>query len=478
METKGSCGLRVIRGFGLSVAVLAGLAAPLASGAESAANTGNVTFAKEVAPILQRACQDCHHRNGVGPMSLVTYEEARPWAKSIKARITMGPHAGVMPPWFVEKDIGIQNLKGDMSLSDREIATVVKWVNDGAPLGNASDMPKARVFDDSGAWTTGEPDLVVKSKEITVPAAGPDQWGDFGAIPTGVVKDRYVQSLEIREVNDVPKDQQVKTVGGRFVFHHMTFSSTAPEGNEGPTSWPIHEVGRNADLFPPEAGRLLAANSVLALTAGHVHPNGRVTHSHLEFGFRFFPEDYKPLYKRARVSLGNGVDIDIAPNQANQQIHSYATLSENTKIVAFEPHLHAPGVRMCLEAIWGINVQTLSCVGYDHNWVHQYEYADDAAPLLPKGTIVHLVGFLDTTAANKNVADVNNWAGGGRRSVSNMFIDLGYSVSLTDDQFNAEMAKRRANMKSRNDYDIGCPLCWADPNVSSVYGGAAARATD
>ena len=444
-------------------AVIVALFAPIALQAQTGAPAGGVTFAKDVAPVLQRACQDCHHKNGIGPMSLVTYEETRPWAKSIKQRVSLGPHAGVMPPWFVEKDIGIQKFKGDMSLSDDEIATLVKWVDSGAPAGNPADAPKPRVFDDSGAWTTGEPELVVKSKEITVPANGPDQWGDFGMIPTGLVEDRYVKSLEIREVNDVPKDQAVKTVGGRFVFHHMTFSSSAPDSKEGPTSWPIHEVGRNADIFPPEAGRLLAANSALALTAGHVHPNGRVTKSHLEFGFRFYPEGYKPMYKRARLSLGNGVDIDIQPNTANQQIHAYATLAENTKIIAFEPHLHAPGVRMCLEAIWGINVQTLSCVGYDHNWVHQYEFADDAAPLLPKGTIVHLVGFLDTTPANKNVADVNNWAGGGRRSVANMFIDLGYSVSLTDEQFNAEMAKRRANMKSRNDYDIGCPLCWAPP---------------
>jgi hypothetical protein len=90
-------------------------------------------------------------------------------------------------------------------------------------------------------------------------------------------------------------------------------------------------------------------------------------------------------------------------------------------------------------------------------------YEDDKAPLLPKGTIVHLIGFLDTTKDNKNPADSRNWAGGGRRSIANMFIDLGYSVSLTEEQFQAEMAKRRANMKSRNDYDIGCPLCWAPP---------------
>ncbi len=464
-----------MRRFGWLAAGLVGLFSVVALQAQTTTSAGEVTFAKDVAPILQRACQGCHHPNSIGPMSLVTYTEVRPWARSIKSRITIGPHAGVMPPWFVEKDIGIQKIKGDPSLSDEEIAKVVKWVNNGAPLGNPADMPKPLVFDDSGKWTIGEPDLIVKSKEITVPASGPDQWGDFGLIPTGITKDKYVQALEIREVNDVPKDVPTKTVGGRFVFHHMTYTSTAPGNEGGGTSWPIHEVGRNADLFPPEAGRLLAAGSVLALSAGHVHPNGRVTKSHLEFGFKFFPEGYQPIYKRANLSLGNGIDLDVKPDQGKQELHAYTTLAENTKIIAFEPHLHAPGVRMCLESIWGINVQTLSCVGYDHNWVHQYEFEDDAAPLLPKGTIVHLVGFLDTTSANKNPADERNWAGGGRRSIANMFIDLGYSVSLTDEQFQAEMAKRRAKMKSRNDYDIGCPLCWAPAVAPQRATGAGGR---
>ena len=450
-----------------AMAIFVGLLLPAANYAQSVAPAGDPVFTKDIAPILQHSCQNCHHVNSVAPMSLVTYEEVRPWARAIKSRIAVGPHGGLMPPFFVEKDIGIQSFKDDPSLSEEQIAMVVKWVNNGAPRGNPADMPKPLNFEESDKWTIGEPDLVVKSKEITVPATGPDQWGDVGEILTGLTEDRYVASLEVREVNDVPKAGPVKTVGGRFVFHHMTYSSTAP-GVEGAssTTWPIHEVGRNADVFPPEAGRLLAANSVLALTAGHIHPNGRETKSHLEFAFRFFPKGYKPLYRKSNIILGNGVDMDVKPNTSKQELHSYATLTEHTKIIAFEPHLHAPGVRMCLEAIWGLNVQTLSCVGYDHNWVKQYLYTDDAAPLLPKGTIVHLIGFLDTTAANKNPADARNWAGGGRRSIANMFIDLGYSVSLTEEQFQAEMAKRRAKMKNRNDFDIGCPLCWAPPVVT------------
>ncbi|MBA0087782.1 MAG: hypothetical protein HRJ53_22580, partial [Acidobacteria bacterium Pan2503] len=182
-------------------------------------------------------------------MALVTYEEVRPWARAIKLRTSLGPHAGVMPPWFVEKDIGIQKFKNDPSLTDEEIAKIGLWVNNGAPRGNPADMPPPLNFDDSDKWSIGEPDLVLKSKEVMVPATGPDWWGDVGLIPTGLTEDRYVSAVEVREINDIPKTGPTKTVGGRFVFHHMTYVSLVPgerdanSADEGATSWPIHEVG-------------------------------------------------------------------------------------------------------------------------------------------------------------------------------------------------------------------------------------------
>src|SRR5678816_3322092 len=94
----------------------------------------------------------------------------------------------------------------------------------------------------------------------------------------------------------------------------------------------------------------------------HLHSNGRDTKAHLEIGWKFAPKGYKPAYRRAGRSLGNGVDIDIKPMEANQQLHAYSVLQQNTKITTFEPHLHAPGSRMCLEAIWGFNIQTLSLI--------------------------------------------------------------------------------------------------------------------
>jgi mono/diheme cytochrome c family protein len=459
---------RIFWFFGLSLASL--VAATVGPTAQApAANAGEVTFTKDIAPILQRSCQQCHRPDSVAPMSLLTYEDARPWARAMKTRTGLRTQRGAMPPWFVEKNIGIQKYKNDPSLTEDEIAKVARWADSGAPRGNPADMPPPLQFDSTDKWTIGEPDLVLKSPDVTVPAVGPDKWTNLGPVPTGLMEDRYVSAVETREINDIPRGGSTKTVGGRFVFHHMTYSSVvegdrdAGSTDEGSSSWPIHEVGRNADIFPPEAGRLLAAHSALSLSAGHLHSNGRETRAHLEFAFKFFPKGYKPLYRRASMPLGNGIDIDVEPTTANQELHAYVVLQENTKIITFEPHLHAPGVRMCLEAIWGHNIQTLTCAGYDHNWVKQYVYADEAAPLLPKGTVVHLIGFLDTTPANRNPADPRNWAGGGRRSIANMFIDLGYAVSLTDEQFQAEMAKRRTHMNSRNEYDIGCPLCWAPP---------------
>ena len=444
--------------FGL---LAAGLLAPVAASAQPDAPR-EVTFARDVAPILQRSCQECHRPASVAPMSLLTYAEARPWARAIKARTALRNQRGAMPPWFIEKDIGIQRYKNDPSLSEAEIAAIAAWADNGAPLGDPADLPPPLEFAGEDEWTIGEPDLIVESGEVVVPAAAPDKWTSLGAIPIGLDEDRYVAAVEVREINDVPKTAASGTVGGRYVFHHMTYETIAPEGAGGETvtRWPVHEVGRNADVFPPEAGRRLAAGSRLNLENAHLHSNGRETRARLRFAFKLHPRGYEPELQYTSNVLGNGVDIDIKPMQAGQELHAYRVLEEHTKIVLFEPHQHAPGTRMCLEAIWGHNIETLSCVGYDHNWVKQYIFEDDYAPLLPKGTILHIIGWLDTTAANRNVADPRNWSGGGRRSVANMFINIGQGFALTDEQFEREMAERRERLQlSKNDYLIGCPLC-------------------
>ena len=434
----------------------------------------DVTYADHIAPVLQRSCVQCHRPGGGGPMSFTSFEEVRPWAPVIMYRTAIRDRMGAMPPWYVEKNIGIDGFESDYSLSDLELAMIQAWAQNGAPRGDPDNEPPALVLSDGDAWTLGEPELVLVGPDFTKPAIAPDWWGDIGIVPTGLTEDRYVKSIEVREFNDIPTDIGSGTVGARWIWHHMTYASgvLSEDGTyilpESRVGWPIHEVGRNGDVFPDSAGRLLQANSALHLNAAHLHSNGRETTGHLEFGINFFPHGYEPKYTKRGPRTGNGVDVDIVPNKPNQEVHNYVVLQEHTKIMAFEPHLHAPGVRMCLEAIWGHNQFTLNCVGYDHNWVKQYIYKEDKAPLLPKGTILHTTGYMDTSASNPNLADARNWAGGGRRSVSNMFIDLGYSVTMTEEEFQEEMEIRRANMKDRNDYDVGCPLCWAPETLAVV----------
>jgi hypothetical protein len=455
------------------VAALSAAAAVASAGGGSlqAAAADDVTYTKDIAPIIQRSCENCHRAGGVAPMSLQTYEEVRPWARAIKQRTGIGPRAGVMPPWYVEKNIGIQSFKDDPSLTSKEIAMIAAWADNGAPRGNVADMPAAKDYGDGTAWKIGTPDLVVKTKDLTVKATAPDWWGEIPRVPTGLTEDRYVTAVEVREVNDVDSQGTGReTVGGRFVFHHMIWSTAVIGDDEAAaardplafdddtTSWPVHEVGRNADYFDLDSARLLKAGSSIVSDSVHLHSNGRDTTARLEIGFKFAPKGFEPKYKRARYSLGNGVDIDIKGMEADQQLHAYAVLPEHTKILSFEPHLHAPGKRMCLEAIWGYNIQTLNCVGYDHNWVRGYHYAESAAPLLPKGTIVHIVGYMDLSPANKNVPDPRNWQGSGNRSVANMFIDLGNRVAMSDEQFQEEMRKRIAANPGK-DIIPGCPLC-------------------
>lgn len=440
----------------------------------SSAAAQSVTFHKDIEPILQRSCQNCHREGGVAPMPLVTYEQVAPFAGLIEYKTAIRDRAGAMPPWYAEKEIGIQHFKNDPSLSDQEIESISRWARTGTPKGDEADAPSALVFDDSVKWSLGEPDLVITTEDFFMAAGRPDWWGEVARVPSGLTEDRYVKSVEIVETNDVPTAGSGRdTVGGRYIFHHMIWRTEVHDEDGNPVadqtvSWPVHEVGRNPDIFDEDAGRLLRAGSVFATDSVHMHSNGRDTTGHLEIGFRFHPKGYEPKYKSARVGLGNGVDISIAGNEKDQELHAYTVLNQHTKIITFEPHLHAPGERMCLEAIWGYTVETLSCVGYDHNWVRGYPYEDDYAPLLPEGTILHIVGYFNNTEENPNVPDPRNWQGSGNRSVTNMFIDLGIRVALSEEQFFEAMEERRQNLNlGPNDHVIGCPLCLA-PLVAPV----------
>src|SRR5437667_2920731 len=187
-----------MKGLGLSAMALG---ATLAfSGVALAADTAKTpTFTKDVAPIFQAKCESCHRAEGMAPMSLVSYEEARPWARSIAARVG----ARQMPPWHIDKTVGIQKFKNDRSLSDEQIETILAWVAAGAPKGDPNDMPPPRTWPDESKWQLaakyGQPDLIVKSPEYTMPPVAQDAWWR-PTVPTGLTERRWGRAIEIRPV--------------------------------------------------------------------------------------------------------------------------------------------------------------------------------------------------------------------------------------------------------------------------------------
>ena len=200
---------------------------------QAASDHDDVTFTKDIAPILQRSCQHCHQTDSVAPMSLITYSEVRPWARAMKLRTGMGPVAGVMPPWYIEKNIGIQEYQFDPSLSAEEIAKIGIWSDNGAPRGNPADMPPLKPTGGAGVWTAGEPDLITVLQDIVLKGDAPDWWGEIDNTPVGIDEDRYVKSIEFREINNVLDD--LRAALDDFSEATVTvFSSGCISNPEGP----------------------------------------------------------------------------------------------------------------------------------------------------------------------------------------------------------------------------------------------------
>src|SRR6266516_1686742 len=251
-------------GSAVATAMVATVLLTQAAGAQapSRAATRPVTFTKDVAPILQRSCQTCHRPDSMAPMSFLTYEDVRPWARAIKQKVT----AREMPPWYIDRTVGITKFNSDPSLSDQEIETLAAWADQGAVKGNPADMPPPRQFEDDSIWHIGKPDLVVKSIKHTVPATGSDWWGDY-VVDTNLTEDRFLKAVETKPSS-----------GSKKVVHHaVTFlmqdeadsdligrGSTRGGGGGaggGELGGFLNEyaVGKNGDVFPEGTGRLVKA---------------------------------------------------------------------------------------------------------------------------------------------------------------------------------------------------------------------------
>jgi len=416
------------------------LAAP--AGAQTSIPSDQPTFAKDVAPILQRSCVSCHRAGEMAPMSLQTYEEARPWARSIKARTA----SHEMPPFHIDKSIGITSFKNDPSLTSDEIATIGRWVDAGAPRGNPADMPAPRQFADTSAWQF-TPDIVVKFPAYKVPAAGPDLYGNLYAdIP--ISKDRYIQAVQTRAA----------TPGSRKVVHHaLTYAVDSDDkdvsgddsaGVDGGDFLVEYASGKNAEVYTGNSGVLLQAGKK-AMVTYHLHSVGEETDAMIEVAMKLFPEGYVPKHIRWSKQLAQPTsDIDI-PGGTVARIDGYVVMHKAARILSFQPHMHIRGKRQCLELIYptggaAAKTEMISCTNFSYNWHLNYTYSDDAAPLIPAGTLLHVITWHDNSPSNRANPDPKNWVGDGQRTIDEMgFAWIGW-YDMTDEEYKAELETRKA----------------------------------
>jgi hypothetical protein len=396
---------------------------------------GQVTFTKDVAPILQEHCQVCHRPDTFAPMSLLTYEEARPWAKSIRQKVL----AREMPPWYIDKTVGVRHFKNDASLSDQEIATIEKWVDAGSPKGNPADMPPPRKFEDTDQWHMGQPDLIVTlPKDQIVPAKGSDKWIDVLA-DSGLKEDRYIQGIEVRPIK------------GFKVIHHVTTSMKTEEELEGGGDAQgvflnEYALGKNADVFPEGAGRLIKAGTKISFNL-HLHSVGQEMAANVALGLKLYPKGYQPKYNETTEKVGDPKDLDIPPGVSDARFDAYNTLTRPVRLISYQPHMHNRGKASCIEAIYpgGHQVEMLSCVSkYQFAWHLVYLYADDEQPLLPAGTVLHVTSWYDNSAANKFNPDPTNTVTYGQRTIDEMGGAWISYYTLSDDEYKQQVSARKA----------------------------------
>jgi hypothetical protein len=391
-----------------------------------------LTFTKDVAPIFQKACQSCHHPGTSAPMSLMTYRDARPWARAIKERVVLRD----MPPWHLDKTAGIRHYKNDRSLSDAEISTIVRWVDGGSVEGNPSDMPATMTFTPDSEWFIGKPDLLVTTpQDFVMYPKGPDWWIDqFSDMKLD--EDRWIKAMEVKPSN--PK-----------IVHHCVVYVIEPDAPAGTpaTGVMLHEyaVGKYGDIFSENTGRLLKKGTRLRFDM-HYFALGDEQHNRTTIAFKFYPKGVVPKYQVRSIPIRNipNDELEVPPNSV-VRTDGFYRLPRNARIDAFQPHMHMRGRGMTLEAINPDNTTTIlsSVDHFNFNWHINYIYADEVAPLLPAGTVLHMIGTHDNTAANPRNPDPLMWAGFGERSVDDMLQVWLNIVYLDDDEFKRLSEERK-----------------------------------
>jgi hypothetical protein len=337
----------------------------------------NVTFTKDVAPIFYKNCTGCHRPGEIAPMSLLTYNDARPWAKSIREKVANRE----MPPWHADPKYG--EWRNDRRISQEAINTILAWVNNGAKEGDPKDLPPMPEY--TPGWRIGKPDQTFSAPEQSVPAEGVVDY-QYLSVPTNFKEDRYITSAEIRS-------------SANAVVHHVIVFVQEP----GATSRLQGKLlvgfapGEDPAVFRPGFGRKIPAGSNLLFQI-HYTPNGTAMKDVTTVGLIYAkaPVEHTVVTRPVLQTA-----FEIPAGHPNYEVKSSFTFTQSAQLYSFMPHMHLRGKDFEYKAVFpdGTAKILLSVPRYDFSWQTYYVLKDPIA--VPKGTRIECVAHFDNSTNNK-----------------------------------------------------------------------------
>ena len=412
-----------------------------------ASSDAAVTYSADVASIIQENCTVCHNPDGIGPFELMTYEDARRYSRRIKEAV----QNRIMPPYYYDSDIGIQDLKEDWRLSQEEINTIVSWVDQGTPIGNRDEIPPLNLID-SNDWSLsalfGPPTVTAPSTPIDVPAAGNDMWHrpivQIKGLPEG--EERCIKALQVK-----PRDRAAKTV-----VHHAnsTFQAMQEDGSFEGTGDRATEyaMGKLGEIIPEGVCRVLPADAWVRWSI-HLYPGGLgataasdvLEGNVVDLGIWLHPADYEYKYKQDLALYGIREGELVMPPHGTAMTQGFHSFDHPVRIDSFQPHGHLRLRSASLEIFYPETGRT-EIVGMISNWSatwHQsHIFGDDSAPLLPAGAVLILKQWYDNTAGNPNNPDPDQWVDGGSRTADEMS-HFWIAVTHLDEEGYQQMVEER-----------------------------------
>jgi hypothetical protein len=420
-----------------------------------ASQDDDLTYAADVASIIQDNCQVCHRAGGIGPMALTTYNDVRRYASRIRYNVANR----VMPPYYYDADIGIQALQHDWRLSQEDINTVVAWVDQGAPQGNPDDMPPPPDLLAADDWTLardfGPPDLTAPSTPIDVPASGLDLWHrpvvKMQGLPEG--EERCIKALQVKPRGDAVSVVHHANSTFQIMQEDGSFQGTGDRATE-------YAMGKLGEIIPDGVCRVLPADTYLRWDI-HLYPGGLgmkaskevIEGNVVDLGIWLHPADYEYEYKQDLVSyifMEGQRDLLIPPN-GTLMTQGFRSWDHPVRIDSFQPHGHLRLRSASLEIFYPKTGRT-EVLGMVSNWSaiwHQsHIFEDGAAPLIPTGAVVIMKQWFDNTDGNPNNPDSDQWVDYGSRTADEMS-HFWMAVTHLDDEGYEELVTERDTAAER-----------------------------